>query len=222
MIEINLVPEELLRKRRAFKMPDITLAFMPMLIGIIGFVILMHLVLVLTLKIKTSSYERMTKEWEELKPQKKSVELAREKKAETKNKVNAIESLMARNILWSKKLNQLSDLIVPGIWFTSISIDRKVVIVEPSKAPQAGIKRFASERTYIPYLKIKGEVSSLYGEELAIIATFINELKNDNDFFSNFSNIELGSTELHSIGEIEVTAFNINCYFKEPEAVEAR
>ena len=217
MIEINLLPENLRKKKKRFKIPEITIASMPILIGIVSLLVLTNLLLMLTLAIQRGSYNRMIKEWTEAKPQKEAIELARRENISAENKVVAIEELMQKKILWSKKLNQLSNLIIPGVWYTKLSIDKKIVILEPRRPQARNIKRIATDRVEVPYLNIEGEVSSAYGNELAILGKFIEELKNDPDFLKDFSNIELDSTELHSIGDIEIMKFNVNCYFKKVE-----
>lgn len=222
MIEINLLPEELRKKKTAFTMPDITLAFLPILIGLIGCLILTQILLVLTINIKEAAYVRMSKEYEVLQPQKGSIEVTWKDNIKVKREVDAIESLRAKRILWSKKLNQLSDLIVPGTWFTRLSVEKRVALVEqPRQAlPQRavpGIKKAVAEKTRISYLCIEGAASTLYGEELATIGRFIDRLKNDTEFFKDFSNIELDSTELYTVKDTEVMKFNISCYFKETD-----
>ena len=70
----------------------------------------------------------------------------------------------------------------------------------------------------MPYLIIEGEVSSDYGNQLATLGRFIQALKDDPLFSEDFAAIQLDSTSLHSIRDIEVMSFNINCYFKESRA----
>lgn len=225
MIEINLLPEKLRKKKKPFKMPEITVASMPILIGIVTLLVIIHLAFIFTVKIQNRAYERMSKEWKVDSVKKDAIELTRRENIRMKKKVSEIEKLMSKKILWSKKLNQLSDLIMPGVWYTRLSIDKKTVVVEPKgagplKKKSLGMKRLATERVEISYLNIEGEVSSAYGDELAIIGRFIEQLKSAPEFFGDFSNIELHSTELHSIGKIDVMKFNINCYFKKGEKDE--
>lgn len=218
MIEINLLPGEFKKRKKAYRLPDVTLAFMPILMGIIAFLILAHIALKLTINLNKVLYERMSRDYEEVESQKRSIKEINTENLNTKKNVTAIDALMEKKILWSLKLNQLSELIVAGVWFTRLSIDEKTIVTK-LKTPEGemlikDIKKPITEKTVIHYLNIQGEASSLYGDELAIIGKFIEELKEDEGFFKDFSNIELGSTELHAIGDIEVMKFNIICYLK--------
>ena len=218
MIEINLLPEELKKKKKAFQVPTVTLKFMPLAIGMVVLLIAVHALLAVTINIKNTAHDKMAGEWEMITPQKRAVELTRRENVRMRKKAKAIESLIDERVLWFMKLNQLSDLIIPGVWFTKLSIDKKAIIIEPKdKAkPQMayGVKKLITERIELPYLNIEGEVSSVYGDELAIVGKFIEQLKSNPEFFQHFSNIELDSTELHSIEEAEVMKFSIDCYFE--------
>ncbi|MBL7069102.1 MAG: hypothetical protein ISS34_04520 [Candidatus Omnitrophica bacterium] len=218
MIEINLLPENLRKKKPIFQMPEIKITSAPIIIGIAVLLVLIHGLTMLTINLQRRAIDKMSVEWQREKIEKESIELTRRENIKMRRKIDAIEDLMSRKILWAKKLNQLSDLVIDGIWYTSLSIDRKTVIVEPKEGASGksmAMRRFATERVQIPYLSIEGEVSSSYGDELAIISRFIDGLKSEKDFFKDFSNIELDSTTLHEIENVEVMKFNINCYIKE-------
>lgn len=218
MIEINLLPEELRKKKARFAMPKINIALLPALAGAGILMLLLPGILALLVTINNSSYEKMSGEWAGVKGRKVAVDILSNNNREIKKKIGTIKSLMEKRVSWSKKLNQLSDLILPGVWFTSISIDAKSVAVKPEGTPlkKAGrkAKKAVVERIEIPCLAIEGNVSPQRGEELAIIGKFIESLKSNSDFFRDFSSIELDSTELLTIGEIEVMKFSINCYFR--------
>jgi hypothetical protein len=219
MIEINLLPEDLKKKRKQFAMPKIQLGSLPVIGGIAGLVIVVHLLLLLIVSINKSAYARMSEEWKAAKPEKEAIELIKRDNIRTKKDVDTIKRLMGKKALWSKKLNQLSDLIIPGVWYTKLSIETKTIVLEKktlTAKPRMGMAgRPERETREIVYLNIEGEVSSAYGEEVAIIGKYIDNLKSDPDFFGFFSDIELAETNLHSILETEVMQFGINCYFKE-------
>jgi len=221
MIEINLLPEEIRKKKKAFKMPKISVGFLPIVIGIAALLILGHATVIVLTMLSDAAYKKMEIKWMDVGPVKLEVEKIRAENLDVRKKVDAIEDLMSKKVLWSRKLNQLSDIVIPGVWYTRLSIRHKVVSIESDAAagalPNTKMlgKGRAQKRTEIPYLKIEGEVSSAYGEEIAIIGKFIEQLKADEGFFTDFTDIELDSTELHSILDVEVMKFNINCYFKE-------
>ena len=220
MLEINLLPEELRRKKSQFVMPQINVSSLPIFIGAVALLISFHVILLVILNINKGVYTKMSKEWEQSEPLKKSIELVKRANIVTTGNVGAIEDLMAKKVSWFKKLNELSDLITPGVWYTRLSIDEKTIILEEKAQP--GRKKLRGKgtgiqagRKQIYYLVIEGEVSATYGEELAIIGKYIDGLKRDKAFFKDFSNIELDSTKLHTILDNDVMHFSINCYVKE-------
>jgi len=96
----------------------------------------------------------------------------------------AIKQLTDQRIDWAQKLNQLSLKLPSGIWFTSISIS-------PSS------------------LTLSGSVVSLQKQEMALIKRFMDSLKNDKDFFKDFSSLELSSVKTRTIVTYEVVDFNL-------------
>ncbi len=220
MLEINLLPEEFRKKKSRFAMPQINVSSLPLFIGAVILLVSLHIILLVMININKNVYAKMSKEWELSEPLKNSVELIRRANVTTANNVRAIEDLMAKKILWFEKLNELSDLITPGVWYTRLTIDEKTVLIESvprlgQKKLQGGGRGARGKKQEISYLVIEGEVSATYGEELAIIGKYIDGLKRDKAFFSDFSNIELDSTKLHTILDNDVMHFSINCYFKE-------
>ncbi|NQT06524.1 MAG: hypothetical protein HQ575_03185 [Candidatus Omnitrophica bacterium] len=221
MIEINLLPDELKAKRKAFKIPDATAAFLPAAVGIAIFFVVTHLVFITVIRVNKAAYGKMERGWSSIREEKESIELIKRDGLSVKKRLDAIESLTHKKILWSKKLNQLSDLIIPGVWFTRVSIDKKTVVIEKNRTGLlkkdigTSSRNKTSQNLIVSYLNIEGEVSSSFGDELAIIGKFIERLKSDADFFRDFSNIELVSTELNKIGDTETMSFKINSYFKE-------
>ena len=217
MISINLLPEDKRKKRKkSFSVPRINVKSRSLVMGSAMAIIVLHLALIGLLNYNKTVLEKMNKEWLAVEPGMKMVEGLKKENAETARHVETINTLVAKKVMWHRKLNQLSDLVAPGIWYTRLSLDEKLKTVEVPQAP--GQKKAAKTEKIkigIPYLSIEGEAASVYGGELALIGKFINGLKSDEEFFKDFSDIELDSTELHSILEADVVKFRINCYFKE-------
>jgi len=113
--------------------------------------------------------------------------------------------LVKREFLWSKTLNKLSDLLIPGVWFRSLSMERKIV----NKT-----ENFVTADVTIKYLVLMGTAVSVGEDEMAIIGEFIRKLKSDTDFIKHFENIELESVLRRKIAAVEVMDFTLTCYFK--------
>ena len=218
MIRIDLVPDDKKKKRKKqFAHVKLNLRAFPLLIGGAGLIVAVHLVIILFCRINETAYARMSAEWKNMGPDKNAAELIKRENIDMAKDAAAIESLMGKKILWYRKLNQLSDLLPAGIWYARLSLEKKITFVQEPQ-PQTGQKKGAAktEKKSIEtrYLCIEGEVSAMYGGELAAIGKFIDSLKNDKDYFADFSNIELDSTELHTLVDTDVMRFRINCYFK--------
>jgi Tfp pilus assembly protein PilN len=93
-----------------------------------------------------------------------------------------IQQLIGQRINWAEKLNKLSLNLPSGVWFNEIQVNSKEFI-------------------------LKASVISLQKEEMNLINAFIDNLKNDKDFFKDFNNLELNSAQKRVIGGYDVTDF---------------
>jgi len=194
MIQINLLPKELRKKKKKLKVPDVTLVFLPITAALVGLLILIQLIMMLAIGINKGTYARLDKEWKEILPDIKMVDALKKEVARIQAKVNAIDELMVKRILWSRKMNDLNDSLIPGIWLTKLNL--------------------VSSRGSNEVLNLEGSASSAYGDETATVGKFIESLKGNESFFSDFSDIELEGMQRRVIKEIEVMNFKINGYFE--------
>jgi len=197
MIQINLLPKELRKKKKKLKVPDVTLVFLPITAALVGLLILIQLIMMLAIGINKGTYARLDKEWKEILPDIKMVDALKKEVARIQAKVNAIDELMVKRILWSRKMNDLNDSLIPGIWLTKLNL--------------------VSSRGSNEVLNLEGSASSAYGDETATVGKFIESLKGNESFFSDFSDIELEGMQRRVIKEIEVMNFKINGYFRKNE-----
>ncbi len=194
MIEINLLPERL-RKRRRSSSVEILQLPTEMIIGLIGglacLLVVVHLILLITTigtKVKLSA---SLKQWQQLSPARQKVDGVKKEINSIQEKMKYIVSLKVdKKISWAKKLNLISDNIVRGAWLT------KVYFAE-------GI------------LKIEGSAVSKKGEEMINVGRFAANLKEDKSFFSDLKNLELTLIQRRNIKTIEVVDFVITVGVKE-------
>lgn len=194
MIEINLLPLEL-RKKERLKLPK---EFYIIGIGVLGLLIVLHATTGMVIEWKRYRVANLTRRWVKLAPLRKDVDIIRQETADLGRRAGDIDQLMVRDFLWSEKLNQLSNLVVPGIWLRELSL-----------SPSPPSKNLPST------LNLKGSVISRQGEEMAIVGRFITNLKQDKDFSGNFDNIELKSIQRRGIKGTEVMDFMLICRFKQ-------
>jgi Tfp pilus assembly protein PilN len=95
-----------------------------------------------------------------------------------------IQKLVNERIIWAEKLNKLSLILPPGIWFESITVSGK-------------------------NFQLHGKVVSLAKEEVALLRNFIDDLKARPNFINNFNSLELSSIKKEAIGGYEVADFNL-------------
>jgi len=226
MIEINLLPEELKKRRRAApkkEMSAIKMERIPVtkiaVIAIVA-VIAIHVVVFGFGIFAGANFNKLERDYKELMPEKRAAEQLKNQVDKMSRKVAAIDELMVKRFSWAKKLNDLSDSITPGIWLTDLSYDErfverpKIVPVDTSKGKPAGEGAAGMEKVMERYLIISGAASSVTEEGTALIGRFIKSLKENPLFYSDFSDIELGNIRRERVDNQEVMSFKITCFFK--------
>ena len=221
MVEINLLPEEMKKARRAGPRLDISkvdLGKIPMLnIAIVsaGAIIAVQVALIVFGVIFGLIFGSMEKRYNGISGSRVEAEKLKSDISRMSRKISAIDELMVKRFSWAKKLNDLSDSVTPGIWLTQLEYDEKTT-EKPRAVPGAakGESRQATEKTLERYLVIHGAASSMGEEGTALIGRFIEKLKQNPSFYSDFSDIELGNIKREQSGGQEMMTFKITCLFK--------
>ena len=184
MIEINLVPEEFKLKPKDKKM---SFGFAPkyftyMVPAVLGLLIFVHIYLAGLLMLKNSQLGSLNKKWQGMASQRKVVEDFNKEYSLFSSEAQAVKQLSQRRVTWAKKLNNLSLLLPPGIWFTELSVSPKDFTLHCA-------------------------VVSLEKNEMGLINQFMDNLKHDSDFFKDFTALDLSSVQKKTIGGYEVAEF---------------
>ena len=227
MIEINLLPEELKKKKKRSTAPagisQISLQDLPFLkiaAIAVGGVAVIQLMLFMVSVIYGMNYNALEKNYKEILPKKQEAERLRLRLDSLSKKVVAIDELMVKRLSWAKKLSDLSDSMTPGIWLTELGYYEKLTeITRPVKINLLKKNSAADttphvEKVNLRYLTISGMASSMGEEGTALVGRFMKSLKSNSDFYSDFSDIELGTITREKVDEQEVMKFNITCLFK--------
>jgi hypothetical protein len=159
----------------------------------------------------------------EISPKNKEADLLKGQVEVINQKVSVIDELMVDRFSWSKKLGDLSDCVTSGIWLTEVSCNDKVSEKSAARGARAAnvgeetLERLkpVAEKSISRYLVISGYASSKGEEGTALIGKFIKSLKDNRDFYSDFSDIELGGIRRDKTEDQEVMGFRITCLFKE-------
>ncbi len=191
MIEINLLPKELQKK----KGPDLLGSpILPLAGGIVIVLFVLSFSLVTMGHHYQARFKRLTKELQDKTPSKnEAVRLRAEiKRFESKKKV--IDQLAKGRFFWAEKLNLISDLIPMGIWLSDLSFD---------EAKEGGL------------LRLDGMAVSYKDREIINLVTlFMENLKQNEDFYEDFKTIELGPIRRIKSENVDVMQFSIICQFK--------
>jgi Tfp pilus assembly protein PilN len=217
MIEINLLPKELQKKKR--ELPNVS--FLPMISVLLGIIIMAHLLLILAINLNTRSLKRLEKRWQEISPDKESADKLKYELTTMRSRIDTIDDLIQNRISWAKKLNDLNDAMIPGVWLNKLWLEKKAVSqkVEGKKGEEknepldteAGAR---PEEIIVKTLHLNGSVIAAGGEETAAIGKFIRSLKSDQGFFADFNDIESVSIQRNRLDDVEVMDFELICYFK--------
>lgn len=204
MIEINLLPESYKAERRTqehnIPLNLILLASNAVFIAILLIISVVNLSRTITLRALNTRLEGLAPE------QQKIIEIQR-KTSQFKAKNSLFSPFVSGRFYWSKKLNVLSDLIIPGIWLRDLSFEKN--LLSTTGRSSTGQVSFSYS------LKINGTAVSIEGDEMSIINDFIKGLKTNPEFFEDFKTIELESILRRRIASVEVMDFALICLFKE-------
>ncbi len=201
MIEINLLPEEL-RKKKGLKELEIErLAAMPVVLIVIASLIVAQLLLALMIQVKKASLNSLNKKLSSISTLSSETRKSEDELKEALIKIGIVEELTRLRFKWAKKLNDLSDSVVSGIWLRSVNIKKAGLTAQPE----------GERRAFV----IEGSSLILGEGESRAVGNFVNALKENASFSQNFDEIELTKVERRKIKETELMDFIITPYFKE-------
>ena len=193
MIEINLLPEEL-RKKKSEPCFNLNMEAEKLKFwiggGAVGILILIVTMLFLGSFIRKAQINGLLAREKNFSSRLSQIDSVNKEIAVLKAKMSILDQLTKRKFLWTEKLNQLSDLVLPGIWFTHVYTD--------------------SENRLI----IEGSVFSKSEEAMASVGKFMKNVKDDQQFFKDFKNIKLESVQRKNKEERDMVDFKIALYFQ--------
>jgi len=224
MIEINLLPEENRKKHSSARM-NISAMSMPSLpiisiaMWAVAAVLIVQLIIFAVGVMGGATFKSLKLEYKAMLPKKLETEKLKVQVDATNKKVSAIDELMVKRFSWEKKLNALSDSMIPGIWLTQLRYDEKLTEVPKSReagapAKRRGASKPAPEKILSRYLVLQGAASGMGEEGTALVGRFIKSLKDDPEFYSDFSDIELGAIKREKMDDQEIMTFEITCFFR--------
>ncbi|OGX24214.1 MAG: hypothetical protein A3J51_01445 [Omnitrophica WOR_2 bacterium RIFCSPHIGHO2_02_FULL_45_21] len=182
ILEINLLPEELRKKRRAFR-PKLSVDSLRKILGpaIAGFVFIHLLIPVVTFSQKLS-LGRAKKAFLDIQPQKEKLDEIRNQLKGFGNLDELFKRMRGQRSGIAPQLNIISDYLPQGIWLSGLSVSKSA-------------------------WEIKG--SCIFGTEgeMAQIGKFLQALKSDARLDKDFASLELVSVERRKLGTTELADF---------------
>ena len=228
MIKINLLPEEFRKKESQGQKLDLSkfnihnIPLLKIVIAGVPVIVVLPIILLFMGLYARSHLGSLEKKYRNIMPAKKEADALKTQIETMRKKMNAIDELMVKRFGWAKKLNSLSDSMTPGIWLTELSYsekltERPVTINIKGMKPkgQNDAAKTIMEKALAKYLIVSGYASGVGEDGTAAVGKFIKSLKDNSDFYSDFSAIELGVIKTDRIEDQEVMSFRITCLFKE-------
>lgn len=162
--------------------------------------IIIHLGLWLSIVVKGNSFKELDAKWQILQPNKIELEKLTLDCAAAEKSLLPVKKLVDDRIVWSKKLNQISDHLVPGIWLDKIYIEENVKNIDTGKI--------------YDMLEIGGFATPLYGNEKELLDKFVKGLQADADFSRPFEEIKPSAVKIESIENNPVGNFRVFCILR--------
>ena len=196
MIDINFYPPNLRKKKtRAPGAPGKGLSIPKEVIiglggGFVVVLLIVHVILQSFIFSRYGKHKALTQEWEEILPSKRRVDVVVSRLRGVQAKAKSIQNILPEEqILWSKKLNIVSDNIPRGVWLRKIAFADDILFIEGSAVS-------------------KGQ------DEMISVHRFASNLKSQEDFLENLTDLELGSIQRRKIKDVDIADFSIKAKVK--------
>ena len=194
MIEINLLPPELRRKRKGpilggkFNLPPEIIIGLGG--GLVVLLIFFHIFLMFTNMLRLAQYKGLKKDWEKVLPQKQQVDAIIQELKNLQSKLKSVEEALGSNEnLWCRNLNIVSDVLPRGVWLRKLALNEDVFTME-------------------------GSAISKKTQERVNIHAFASNLKKEEKFLEYLTNLEIGSIQRRNINKIEIADFSLTAKIK--------
>jgi hypothetical protein len=190
MIDINLVPENL-RKRRKSELLSGGVFGVPkeVMVGIGGGVIALLLAIdvlfFLGKVVKFIHYQHVKGKWEAILPDKTNTDAIKKELQDLQKEVKSMKDIMeGHNAVWSRKLNAISAGLPKGIWLRKLTLNDKQFFLE-------------------------GTTVSKEANGMINVGDFVTNLKQEEEFMKNFESIEVDNIQRRKNETLEVADFTI-------------
>lgn len=198
MAKINLLPPEF---KGTQKIPAVPVSKVPKIIFSLGIIFLfIGVYLRINIIFQRKSLNRIIEEYKNTQELNKKLVSIKLELNNLEEEINFLKVYLKRDINWSEKLIQLRDIIPEEVWLNQLSFEKK----------------FAGT-TEIKNLIVKGKlIAPEKASPISALSVFVNKLKQDPLFFTDFENLILVDFHTESYKNIEVMSFFIEMPIKKP------
>ncbi|MBF0385253.1 MAG: PilN domain-containing protein [Candidatus Omnitrophica bacterium] len=194
MIDINLMPENLRKRRKGKLLPGGFKIPLEVVIGIVGallmLIVLAHIYLLAVNLSQLGKQKILESKKKGLAPAKENVDAVIAEMRVFQDKKKAMESINGENeILWSQKLNLLSNNIPRGVWLKKVAFNGEVLFID-------------------------GSAISRQNEEMLNAQSLVTNLKKDGEFLKQLKDLEVGSIQRRVTGAGGIADFLITVKLK--------
>ncbi len=199
MIQINLIPENLRKKKRkapAFggRGPRIPReAVIGLVGGLLVLLIGLHVLLQIFIVHRYFRLGRYNKEWDQVSSSQSNVNRVLAELERLQGNLKAAEEIRGKDwFSWSVKLNEISDQLPRGVWLDWVAVDGKALL-------------------------IKGSAVSKSNTEIISVHNFTENLGRSESFMKGLKNIETGLIKSRNINATPVADFSISAELDGPK-----
>lgn len=185
MIDINLLPKELRIQKISYSKEKLLL-IVPFSLGLLIF---MHFYFLSAIVIKNQQYKSLNKRWNSDKDSQQKVEVWKKQYDLVGKENQDFVKLVKQRIVISDKLRTIGEVIPDGVWLRDLSVKQKEFRVEASAV-------------------------SLTSGHMTVVRGFLEQLKKDNTFFSDFSRIEIGPVKMRQFAGYQIMDFTLEGVLK--------
>lgn len=177
MIKINLLPKDLRKHEHKIILPNRLHVF-----AVMGIFLILHIFLFLFAVIKKVQLVNLKSAWSHLEPDSKKYSETKKEVKDLEARAETVKSIFSRKASFTELFSSLNAAVPQGLWLERFSLSKDGLLIQ-------------------------GSVISLSQNEMGIISTFLQGLKNDAVYSSLFSKIELTSVQRRSIKNYDVVDF---------------
>jgi Tfp pilus assembly protein PilN len=218
MIRINLLPKNLVPKKRNF-LPHVAIAVLAavLLLFYSGGIVATYS----ELNQSKDELAQLRDELTKLEDVVKQVRQLEQDKLLLSQKEQAVAQITSGRTLWSHELYVLADLVPQGMWLDHVSLSsrrRPVTVEVPNPNTQPGQPRTVQKTVVqsFPALRLTGYALSPDRERgLELVGQLINNIKQDDIFSRRFIWPEMLSIERQEFKEHTVMKFVVDCEIKQ-------